>query len=264
MYFSQTNSTQSLVQGSKVQAAAAPSLTPPHITPHTFTSSHLLTTPHNSHLPPSFSLTSSTSLSSLRSTQSELAPPSMTSSRRRQQHTSTYKTRDVASRKRESERTGKKTERAKKEKSRNSYITSTSTSEAKSHLSTPRAPDSGYSSGGVVSGRSQLTKLADTSGGSRSDVAVYKSPSLSLPTSSVTVPVTLTRLHLTGPQERRGDGEGVERGRVRQLEHEVAVLEQQLSEKTQAARSHVEELTCVRSELARERAALARVSLLWW
>ena len=53
----------------------------------------------------------------------------------------------------------------------------------------------------------------------------------------------------------------MERGRVRQLEQEVAVLEQQLAEKTQAARSHEEGIACMRSELARERAALARVSL---
>ena len=49
------------------------------------------------------------------------------------------------------------------------------------------------------------------------------------------------------------------RARVRQLEREAAVLEQQLAEKTQSARGHVEELTCMRSELARERAVLARV-----
>lgn len=104
-----------------------------------------------------------------------------------------------------------------------------------------------------------------------SSVAVFSgSPSLPHPSpaASVSIPATISSIHLAG----RGGGKGVnssrreedvrwvERGRVRQLEHEVAVLEQQLSEKTRAARSHVEELTCLRSELARERAALARVS----
>ena len=150
--------------------------------------------------------------------------------------------------------------------------------EEKNHFSTPaRTLDSGYSSGGVVGGRgfnsggvvgvrSQQARGGKANGG---DTAVFTSspPSLSTP-SSVSVPVTLTGLSVTGKTRREegeggrvGRGDGVERGRVRQLEHEVAVLEQQLSEKTQAARSHVEELTCMRSELARERAALARVSL---
>ena len=84
---------------------------------------------------------------------------------------------------------------------------------------------------------------------------------------SVSIPATVSSLLLGGREELKsgersnGTAEERDRGRVRQLEHEVYVLEEQLSEKTQSARSHVEDLMCMRSELARERAALARVSL---
>ena len=112
--------------------------------------------------------------------------------------------------------------------------------------STPARPvdsNTGYSSGMVAAaGRSSEKTLPR-------------------PLASVSVPATLTNLHLSGHSKViGGGGEGVERGRVRQLEHEVCLLEQQLAEKTQASLGHVEEITCMRSELARERAALARVS----
>jgi hypothetical protein len=145
------------------------------------------------------------------------------------------------------------------------------------HISTPRSEgknysssrtlDNGYSSGGVAGGQGfnsggVTTRPGKASGGDRS-LYTLSSP-LSLPTAStVSVPVTLTSLQLSGSVRTRREedgGRGEERGRVRQLEHEVAVLEQQLSETTRTARSHVEELTCMRSELARERASLARVS----
>ena len=142
-----------------------------------------------------------------------------------------------------------------------------------SQLTTPtHVLDSGYSSGSGT--RPRVSVSGDqlpagntaglTSGGVSEAVvkassAASGSPSLHYTTS---VPISAT-VHLTG-RRAEGDGEKKEEsGRVRQLEHEVAVLEQQLSEKTAAARSHVEEVTCMRSELARERAALTRVSSEW-
>ena len=108
------------------------------------------------------------------------------------------------------------------------------------------------------------------------------SPLTSSPhTLTLPVPATLTvsKLVLSGKEgEKEGEGSSPrsgeggeteriklerERSRVRQLEHEVSVLEQQLSEKTRASVGYVEELTCMRSELARERAALTMVSDLW-
>ena len=114
----------------------------------------------------------------------------------------------------------------------------------------PRIFDSGYSSGGVAGGRSSSSQLGRTT-----DKTLTGSPSLSLPSATVSIPATLSDLRVSGEGVRR-----VERGRVRQLEHEVSVLEQQLAEKTQSAQTRVAEVTCMRSELARERAALARVS----
>jgi chromosome segregation ATPase len=258
---SRTNSTHSLVQGSKIQTAVSPpSLTPPHLTPHTFTphtvSGHL-TTPQTSNLPLTLGLASSASLSSQRSTHSELAPPTMTSSRHLQQRLS-Y---NVPGKRGENLRTKKAG--GKRNIPQTGHI-STPRSEGKNYSSS-RTLDNGYSSGGVAGGQGfnsggVTTRPGKASGGDRS-LYTLSSP-LSLPTAStVSVPVTLTSLQLSGSVRTRREedgGRGEERGRVRQLEHEVAVLEQQLSETTRTARSHVEELTCMRSELARERASLAR------
>ena len=110
----------------------------------------------------------------------------------------------------------------------------------------PAGIAAGLTSGGGPEAVVKVSSTATASG----------SPSLHYTTC---VPISAT-VRLTGRQaEGEGEKEG-ESGRMRQLEHEVAVLEQQLSEKTAAARSHVEEVTCMRSELARERAALTRVS----
>lgn len=132
--------------------------------------------------------------------------------------------------------------------------------------------DSGYSSGSGATPRVGLHLSASDKGVVTSrNVAVSSalfsgSPSLSHPV-CVSIPASV---HVVGrgggEQGSRGrwgeDSKGeLERGKVRQLEHEVTVLEQQLSEKTEAAKGHVEDLTCLRSELARERAALARVSI---
>lgn len=76
------------------------------------------------------------------------------------------------------------------------------------------------------------------------------------PSTSLSIPARISSLKISSDG---GDEDGVERGRVRQLENEVSVLERQLVEKTKTAQSHLEEVTCVRSELARERASLARV-----
>lgn len=134
--------------------------------------------------------------------------------------------------------------------------------------------DSGYSSGSGPTPRVGLHLSAGQLSAGNKEVtsrnaavkvssALFSgSPSLSHPV-CVRIPASV---HVVGRgggehggrEESKGD---LERGRVRQLEHEVTVLEQQLSEKTQAARSHVEDVTCLRSELARERAALARVSI---
>ena len=115
----------------------------------------------------------------------------------------------------------------------------------------PRIFDSGYSSGGVAGGRSSGSQLGRTT----DKTLLTGSPSLSIPSATVSIPATLSDLRVSGEGVRR-----VERGRVRQLEHEVSVLEQQLAEKTQSAQTRVAEVTCMRSELAREKAALARVS----
>ena len=125
---------------------------------------------------------------------------------------------------------------------------------------TTHAQDSGYSSGGAAGHRGLLPASAVKTSDNGLESALNAtavlsgSPSLSHPASCVPIPATITSLQLT-----EGRRKGEERERLRVLEQEVAVLEQQLSEKTQAARNHVEELTCTRSELARERATLARV-----
>ena len=247
---------------------------------------------------------SNTSLSSLKSTQSELAPPTMTSSRHRP--TPHYTPRHVSStpQSRQAVKTrGKKTSASgvgKKRDDLQGRATGTSAGvvgaphqlqsassvrrerqEVRSREEVERerssrfnthVQDSGYSSirraqpgggGGVrVTNDHSVGPGSGASGveAALNAVGVFPdSPSLSHSASHVTIPATLTSLHLSGRKEGEGEGEG---GKVRQLEHEVAILEQQLSEKTLSARSHVEEMTCMRSELARERAALARVSVI--
>ena len=272
----QTNSTQSLGPS----LGAKPATSPPS-----------LTTPH--HLTPSLSTPymtySSASLSSIKSTHSEFTPSAITSSRHHLPHPSRYTDREVYTTPRGEAK--KKTGVAKKKNvSKSKQITSTISTNTPSYVpgagvreggggggrrqvtATPgHVLDSGYSSGSGVRNRTGDQPLFPGKSGSNTrwsgtktalQSTLHASPPLSHPppsatTTSVTIPATL---HVTG---RRGGGEAGEereRGKVRQLEHEVTVLEQQLAEKTQAARGHVEEVTCMRSELARERAALARVS----
>ena len=148
----------------------------------------------------------------------------------------------------------------------------------KRQFNTPLAQfDSGYSGSGSsgVRGNGQLAfhvksdvkPSADWNGIKTSHRnPFHTSPSLPQPPSSggsLTIPATV---HVTSTTrsdivERDSERKKRDEGKIRQLQHEVTVLEKQLAEKTQAARSHVEEVTCMRSELARERAALARVSL---
>ena len=298
----QANSTHSLLLGSTKMTTHPADVSPPslsalNLTPHTHTTS----TTH--HLPPSHSASSlnahlSASFSSVKSTMSELAPPTMTSSRHHQEHSS-FTPRctagQVSSTPRNRHSAVNKTTRkkvavhrsAKKGSSHGQSSSGTVTTNAwykprpplssgrggkqqaepvkvgSGQLTTPvHVLDSGYSSGSgtrpraSVSGDQLPAGFITSGGGSEAMVSSAASPSLHYTTC---VPVSAT-LHLTG-RRAEGDGEKVEEsGRVRQLEHEVAVLEQQLSEKTAAARSHVEEVTCMRSELARERASLTRVS----
>lgn len=243
------------------------------------------------------------SLSSVRSTQSELAP-TLTSSRYHQLHTPRYTVRQVSSTPHDKQAGGKRSGKKKVTTTHSSSqraasseaskegpsdhvpfkIDSTSSSyrerphqeyykAGKMVVPTRHVLDSGYSSGTgptpKVSLRLSSGQLSAGNEGvaSRNKVSTSApfsgSPALSHPV-CVSIPASV---HVVG----RGEGkrnrwgeestENLERGRVKQLEHEVTVLEQQLSEKTQAARSHVEDLTCLRSELARERSALARVSV---
>lgn len=152
-----------------------------------------------------------------------------------------------------------------------SYLTTNIHGKTKRQFTTAATPahilDSGYSSGSGVRANGQLifhVKSDGASGWNGMKTAhrdtFHASPPLSQPaTTSLTIPATV---HVTGRSDVEGDNDKKRNeGKIRQLEHEVAVLEQQLAEKTQTARSHVEDVTCMRSELARERAALARVSL---
>lgn len=220
------------------------------------------------------------SLSSVRSTQSELAPPTMTSLRHHKQGGVKKGTRKKVTAhnlpQSDSQRdVSSKSSRGGLTNHVPFKIDSTSSSyrerqqQQDCRKTGKHILDSGYSSGSGATPRVGLHLLASDKGvtsrnGAMSSALFSGSPSLSHPVCvSIPASVHVVGRGEQGSRERWGeDSKGeLERGRVRQLEHEVTVLEQQLSEKTQAAKGHVEDLTCLRSELARERAALARVSI---
>lgn len=299
----QANSTHSLLQSSSSKLRLPADVSPPSLptSQHTPLPSHHSTPSQNTHITPSLNpqlSLSMASLSSVRSTQSELAP-TMTSSRHHQLHTPRYTARQVSSTPHDKQAGGKRGGKKKGTVTHSSSqraasseaskggpapfkIDSTSSEwqqqeyyrkAGKRVVPTQHVLDSGYSSGtgptprvnlrlstGQPSAGNERVTSRNT-GPKMSTLAPFSgSPSLSHPV-CVSIPASVHVVGRGGNRWGEESKENLERGRVKQLEHEVTVLEQQLSEKTQAARSHVEDLTCLRSELARERSALARVSV---
>lgn len=282
----QANSSLGVVQSSSGKVRPPTDASPPLLPPshHIPLTSHHSTPSQTTHITPSLNpqlSLSMASLSSVRSTQSELAPPTMTSLR----HHQTHKQGGVKKGTRKKVTAHNLSQRDVSSKSSKGghanhvpfKIDSTSSSyrewqqQQQCRKTGKHILDSGYSSGSGATPRVGLHLSGGDKGMTSRNAVVSSAPFSGSPSLSHPVCVSIpASVHVVG---RGGGDQGttgrwgdeskgeLERGRVRQLEHEVTVLEQQLSEKTQAAKGHVEDLTCLRSELARERAALARVSI---